>query len=48
VLQPESSRYGPLCADCLGESRLKGVNRRNLEIINFEHALHPRVRVRNK
>ena len=23
------------------ESRLEGVNRRNLKIINFEHALHP-------
>jgi hypothetical protein len=23
------------------ESRLVGVNRRNLKIINFEHALHP-------
>jgi hypothetical protein len=27
--------------DCiLVESRLEGVNRRNLKIINFEHALH--------
>jgi hypothetical protein len=24
-----------------GESRLEGVNRRNLKIINFEHTLHP-------
>jgi hypothetical protein len=24
----------------VGESRLEGVNRRNLKIINFEHALH--------
>jgi hypothetical protein len=24
-----------------GESRLEGVNRRNLKIINFEHELHP-------
>jgi hypothetical protein len=23
------------------ESRLEGVNRQNLKIINFEHALHP-------
>jgi hypothetical protein len=23
------------------ESRLEGVNRRNLKIINFEHAFHP-------
>jgi hypothetical protein len=23
------------------ESRLEGVNRRNLKIMNFEHALHP-------
>jgi hypothetical protein len=28
----------------VGESRLEGeVNRRNLEIINFEHELHPRL-----
>jgi hypothetical protein len=26
---------------CATESRLEGVNRRNLKIINFEHALHP-------
>jgi hypothetical protein len=25
------------------ESRLEGVNRRNLKIINFEHTLHPRL-----
>jgi hypothetical protein len=25
----------------LSKSRLEGVNRRNLKIINFEHALHP-------
>jgi hypothetical protein len=25
----------------LGESRLEGVNRRNMKIINFEHALCP-------
>jgi hypothetical protein len=30
--------------DGVGESRLEGeVNRRNLEIINFEHELHPRL-----
>jgi hypothetical protein len=27
------------------ESRLEGVNRRNLKIINFEHTLHPGVRL---
>jgi hypothetical protein len=25
------------------DSRLEGVNRRNLKIINFEHALYPRL-----
>jgi maltoporin len=25
---------------CASESRLEGVNRRNLKIINFKHALH--------
>jgi hypothetical protein len=25
------------------ESRLEGVNRRNLKIINFEYKLHPKV-----
>jgi hypothetical protein len=30
------------------KSHLEGVNRRNLKIINFEHALHPGVRVRKK
>ena len=27
------------------DSRLEGVNRRNLKIINFEHALHPGLRL---
>jgi hypothetical protein len=29
-----------LMAKSIGESRLEGVNRRNLKIINFEHTLH--------
>jgi hypothetical protein len=28
---------------CECESRLEGVNRRNLKIINFQHALYPRL-----
>jgi hypothetical protein len=31
----------PLPARLPTESRLEGLNRRNLKIINFEHALHP-------
>jgi hypothetical protein len=38
--QQATCPYHPLQADTI-ESRLKGVNRRNLKIINFEHALHP-------
>jgi hypothetical protein len=37
--------YRPLesSLEVLIESHLEGVNRQNLKIINFEHALHPRL-----
>jgi hypothetical protein len=37
----------PLVKDPL-ESRLEGVNRRNLQIINFEHEFHPELGLENK